>query len=529
MKEIKEIDFKVLLVYPNLNMMKIPSLAIALFTSILKSKGYIVELFDASNYKTIDKKGHDDRRTGSFQYRKLDKSLTNWEVKTDLDGDFIKKVKEFNPDIIIMSVVEDTFLQGVHLLNLIKSFKIPNIVGGVFPTMAPEETITPESVKMVGIGEGENTILYVCENIRKGLSCENLPNVWFKKNDGLIIKNKNDKLVDINKTIPDYSLFHKDQFYRPWGGKIFRTITLEGVRGCPYECTFCNSPAHNRIAKQMGCGTFVRRKEIESLNKELSTLSRDIDPEFIMFVDDTFLTRSMKEFDKWCEMYSNYKTPFWINTRVESITKDKLEALKQAGCYRISFSIEQGNEIYRKKYLKKYFTNKQVIEHGELIAECGIPFSMDNIIGLPFETREMVFETIELTRQIQNYDALTVNIFTPYRGTELRQLALKQGWLDQNAFPNGISGASMLKMPPPYLQRDEIEGLFRTFALYTFFPKNRWTEIKLAGSFTEEGNAMFDQLGAEYYEKKFGGQGTTFFNKEYERGTGCRAADNDSL
>ena len=40
-------DFKVLLMYPNLSLMKIPSLAIALFTSILKSQGY-----DVSNYET---------------------------------------------------------------------------------------------------------------------------------------------------------------------------------------------------------------------------------------------------------------------------------------------------------------------------------------------------------------------------------------------------------------------------------------------------------------------------------------------
>ncbi len=528
MKEKREEDFKVLLVYPNLNMMKIPSLAIALFTSILKSRGYKIDLFDASNYKTENKKGHDDRRTGSFQYRRIDKGLIKWEEKTDLDGDFIRKVQDFNPDIIIMSVVEDTFLQGVHLLNLIHKLKIPNIIGGVFPTSAPDEAIAPKSVKMVGIGEGENTIVYVCENIRKGLSCENLPNVWFKKDDGSIIKNKNDKLVDINDTVPDYSLFHKDQFFRPWGGRIFKTITLEGVRGCPYECTFCNSPAHNRLAKQMGYGTFVRRKEIKSLKQELTVLSKEINPEFIMFVDDTFLTRSKKEFFEWCEMYSNFKIPFWINTRVESVTEDKLKALKEVGCYRLSFSIEHGNESYRKKYLKKFFSNEDVITHGQLVTECGIPFSMDNIIGLPFETRDMVFETIELTRQISNYDALTVNIFTPYRGTELRQLAIEQGWLDEHEFPNGISGASMLKMPPPYLQRDQIEGLFRTFALYTFFPKDRWDEIKMAESFTEEGNALFDRLGTEYYEKKFGNEGTSFFNK-YERGTGCRAAENDSL
>ena len=51
----------------------------------------------------------------------------------------------------------------------------------------------------------------------------------------------------------------------------------------------------------------------------------------------------------------------------------------------------------------------------------------------------------------------------------------------------------------------------------------------LAESFDEKGNAMFEQIGREYYEKKFGNEETTFFDSKYERGTGCRAAENDTM
>ena len=36
--------------YPNLTMMLVPSLAIALFTDILKKAGYTVDLFDSTHY-----------------------------------------------------------------------------------------------------------------------------------------------------------------------------------------------------------------------------------------------------------------------------------------------------------------------------------------------------------------------------------------------------------------------------------------------------------------------------------------------
>ncbi|OGX23499.1 MAG: hypothetical protein A2Y03_04965 [Omnitrophica WOR_2 bacterium GWF2_38_59] len=511
----KENNFKVLLVYPNLSLMKIPSLAIALFTAILRKEKYQVDLFDASNYISLKDEDHDDRRMGSFQYRKLDKKLINWNVKTNLTEDFVEKVKEFYPDIIIMSVVEDTFQQGIELLCLIEEFKIPNIIGGVFPTMAPEEAIKPECVNMVSIGEGEITIKKVCEHIRKGESCEGIPNVWFKREDGTVAKSKLEKLVDINDTLPDYSLFEEDKFLRPWGGKIYKTIAIESVRGCPYECTFCNSPMHNKLAVDAGEKTFVRNKKISVLENEIKILSKNVQPEFFMFVDDTFLTRPEKEFYKWCEMYNKYKIPFWMNTRVESVTKKKLEALKNAGCQRISFSLEQGNEEYRKKHLKKQFSNKMFLEKAIIASQCKIPFSIDVLIGLPHETRDLVFDTIEVVRQVPSYDALTVNIFTPYRGTELRDVVVNNGWLDKNIFPSGISGSSLLKMPKPYLQPTEIDGLFRTFSFYAFFPKACWENIRLAEQFTEEGNAQFNKIGKEYYTKKFGDEVTTFHNKQY--------------
>lgn len=523
-------DFKVLLVYPNLSLMKIPSLAIALFTSILKNQGYGVDLFDASSYIS-DEEGHVDKRIGSFQYRKLDKRLISWNTKTDLKGDFVRKVLEFKPDVIIMSVVEDTFKQGIELLDAIKHLNVPNIIGGIFPTMSPDEAIAPECVKMVGIGEGEITIVKVCENIRNNTSCENIPNVWFKRDDGIVIKNKLGKLIDINKIMPDYSLFEEDKFLRPWGGKIFKSIAIESMRGCPYQCTFCYSYMQNKLAKEAGAPSFVRIKDINILRNEIRFLIKDIQPEFFMFVDDTFLTRPEKVFYEWCEMYREFKIPFWMNTRIDAITKEKLKILKEMGCFRISFSLEQGNEKFRKKYLKKCFSNEIFIKNANIAAESGIPFSIDVLLGLPFETRALVFDTIEVIRKVPNYDALTVNIFVPYRGTELRELVIQKGWLDKSIFPNGMSGSSLLHMPSPYLQKDEINGLFRTFSFYTYFGKERWDEIKKAEANSEEGNKIFNKIGKEYYQKKFGNEETTFYYSEKynNRGAGCRASENSSI
>ena len=76
--------------------------------------------------------------------------------------------------------------------------------------------------------------------------------IYFKEKDGLINKTASQPLIDLNDYEPDFSLFDEKRFYRPMGGRIFKTIPIETYRGCPYKCTFCNSPMHNTKVKDDG-------------------------------------------------------------------------------------------------------------------------------------------------------------------------------------------------------------------------------------------------------------------------------------
>ena len=42
-------EFRVLMVYPNLPLMLAPSIAVGLFTSILREQGYTVDLFETTH------------------------------------------------------------------------------------------------------------------------------------------------------------------------------------------------------------------------------------------------------------------------------------------------------------------------------------------------------------------------------------------------------------------------------------------------------------------------------------------------
>jgi len=494
--------FRVLLVYPNIPGMLVISAAIGLFTSILKKAGFEVDLFDATLY-TTDKSVSPLKRVEYTQARKFsyEKDL-GIKSRPDLVGAFVSKVESFKPDLLAVSVVEDAFNQCLALLDSVKERNIPHIVGGVFITAAPEKAISYPQINMICLGEGENALLQVAERLRDGGSVDDIPNTWIKKSDGSIIKNPIAPPANINELVfPDYSLFENVRFYRPMGGRILRTVPVETYRGCPYCCTFCCSPMWNRFYRENTQSVFCRRKNVDRIIEEIDYLVKEYNPELFYIFDDTFLARPKEEFEEFVRKYKKYSIPFWMNTRPEIITEENMKLLTEINCYRISIGVECGNEEFRKKRLKRHFSNDELLKRLEILRRSNIAFSINNIIGFPDETRELIFETIEFNRKLSGYDALTVSVFTPYNGCELREEAIQKGYLDPDAFTGHTTESSLLNMPQ--LSSEEIDGLMRTFCMYVKFPKKWWPCIQETEKFTERGNEMFGKLYKIYHDVYF--------------------------
>ena len=492
--------FKVLLVYPNYSMVNLLPTNIGVLTSCLKQNGFQVNLFETTFYRTSEKT-LDETRVETLQVRKFD--LSEFGV-TPNSGDYLEdfntKVAEFQPDLIGVTAVEDTWPQARALIESVNWHPAPVIVGGVFTTMAPNIPIAHPDVDMICVGEGEHAIIELSNRLNNGEDITKIPNLWVKDN-GKIIKNAMRPPIDMDD-VPygDFDLFETERFFRPMQGKIMRMVPIETDRGCPYTCRFCEAPSLVELYKENTGQHYFRRRSWSVVKAELELFIKKYQAQYVYFNAETFLAMSRKEFDDFIEMYQEINLPFWMQTRVETLSDYHMAELERVNCNRISVGLEHGNEEYRRTIVSKGFTNQRIIDMFKMTDKYSIPITINNIIGFPDETRALIFDTIELNRQL-NTDSINAYIFTPYRGTAMYHDAISKGYLDPNVETNSIITNSVLEMPS--ISKEEILGLVRTFSLYVKFPKEEWPEIEIAEKFTPEGEAKFAEFSKRYYERFF--------------------------
>lgn len=495
---------KILMAYPNLPLMMAPAISVAIFNAICKSRGVNYKVFETTEYsdeysnRHIKMAEYGANRGNGISTR--DEEVFNIKPLKQIIPDFIECVDSFNPDIIVMSVQEDVFHIAEKLLSAVDDRNIPHLIGGVFPSQAPDIVLKSPFVKHIAVFEGEHTFYNLIDAWQSGASLTNIAGTWYKDKKGVVHKNAANPLCDITKITPDFSCYENKRWQRPMGGKIWkRAVSMETYRGCPYKCAYCNSPTNRDLSRKLDLGNFIRRKNANVIERDLKYYIDTINPDFVMFQDDSFLARPAREIFDFCEMWSKYNIPFWFNTRIENCKPEYLQALKDVGLYRMTFGLESGNEEYRKKYLMRPVKNSVYKKYFDIINDSNIPYSLNVLIGLPYETREMVMDSARLIRRARGYDGLTVSMFQPYHGTALRTMAVNAGFMDSNLIlSGGYLDNYYLKMPHPYLQRDDVFRLNRTVALYSYYEDDVWPTIYQS----ETNNGLYDKL-MQQYKKEF--------------------------
>lgn len=499
----------VLLIYPALFKVTGLPIGIASLSAVLKKEGYRTKVFDTAFYDLSHQEDGDTLRAERLMSKRIVNEEKHWKVKaTDIKNDLINIINKFKPKIVGVSILEPNYEISLMLTRLVKQhFKdIIVIAGGVFPTLSPEIVIKESSIDIICLGEGETALLELCDRVSTGADYHNIAGLWIKSN-GKIHKNNPGILHDINTLPhPDFSAFDEGFFYKPMQGKLFKMINIETSRGCPYSCSYCSGPKLKRFFLKNNCGNYYRNVSMEKIFEQTYYQIQKHSPEFIYFSSETFLAMTKKDFRAFIEEYRKIKIPFWFQTRFETLTDEHIKALKEVGMYWLTLGIEHGNEEFRKKILKRTCSNKAIFDGISILSKYNFGASLNNIMGFPFENRELIFDTIKLNKGLYQINKkLEFNIFmlVPYRGSELYDVCKQNGLLPERdySYSGTLSDESVLNFSEEYKQ--ELKGLIKTFNLYVKLPEKYYPELKIAERDDEEGEAMFKYLSRLLEENPF--------------------------
>jgi radical SAM superfamily enzyme YgiQ (UPF0313 family) len=463
-------DLKILFLYPNQHMRVTPPGGIAIISACLKRAGFTnIHLFDSTWFPYAD---DTDAMSGEQVDRDKERAKRGMFKEYKWSEDFqVENVNmydawrdmmlEVQPDVVISSIVEDTYGIWKKMIKLVDDQEFISIVGGVFPTSVPK--LFEPDCDYIACGEGDETIPEMMEKIRKGESCKNVANVY---------PNAFRPAVDVNELpYTDHAIFPDKALYRPFMGSIRKIATIETQRGCPYGCKFCNSPEKNFIYNRERAGKFFRRRSIEHIEGELMDLKEKHNIDLIWNITDTLLTMLPEEFDEFCDMQERVGLEYFAQTRPETLTEYQAKRLVDSGCVKLNMGVEHGSDEFRRKHIGRVYDNELAINAFKICREVGLDTTCNFIMGYPYETMDYCWESVEMAKRIES-DNINAFIFTPYHGTPLRQTCVDAGFISDDLIVSMNFGtedtSSYLDMPPPYMSKEDIQYMFNNFVSFVY-------------------------------------------------------------
>jgi anaerobic magnesium-protoporphyrin IX monomethyl ester cyclase len=199
----------------------------------------------------------------------------------------------------------------------------------------------------------------------------------------------------------DYIRFGK----RSYGHSI---TTVMSTRGCPFQCEFCSNVVFGSSYRERSAGNVV--DEIEEALR--------LGYERISFADDVF-TLNAARVTEICEEIGRRRLHFGWEClgRVDTFDHATARLMKQAGCFRVFFGIESGNDRIL-KLMNKRITTDQARAAVQAAHDAGLEAGAFFILCYPGETDDTVLETLRFATSLPlDYVGLTMPY--PLPGTAL--------------------------------------------------------------------------------------------------------------
>jgi radical SAM superfamily enzyme YgiQ (UPF0313 family) len=405
------------------------------------------------------------RAAGYERVRILDANVSRNPI-----AEINKAVAAEPPDIVGLSLTTPAFRISLEISRMLKMLKPATkiIFGGVHPTLFPRDVVSLESVDYVVFGEGERSAVELIQAVEKEREPENLKGVAFKRGSRVIVNAPRPLVENLDDLpMPAYDLLPIGRYSNPQASHAPLGMMLTS-RGCPFQCIFCDN--HVVLGKKFRANSAPRMIE------EWRILVRGFGVREIMFKESDF-TLDRGRVREFCELLMlEPKKVFWTcNGHVGNLDLALLRDMRRAGCRIIQYGVESGDQKILDT-LKKGITVQQIIETFRLTRQAGIRTVANVMIGNPGDTRETIAQTIELTKHIKA-DYANIQFCTPFPGTELNNLAVKNKWLLDDGDPLRLRTDSC-SMNATNIPIPEFRGMLKkAYRSFYFRPATIWRRV----------------------------------------------------
>lgn len=369
-----------LLIYPYFNddhsIFKFPPLGLGYLASYVREHGYSVAVVDCTFMK---------------------------------EKDAVETAKSLRPRVVGVYSMLSTVDKAIEIAKQLKDSSEMLVAGGPMPTLSPKVFL--DHFDVASIGEGEETILEILESLEKGTSLSKVEGIAYKEKEGKITVTSSRPLRKCLDSLPfpARDLYehraYKDYFCRYHGYTITSMMTS---RGCPFNCDFCSRPVFGRS---------YRGRSPSNIVDEMETIV-DYGYDRIWFADDIFPIDKESGLSVYNEIIGRKLDISWeCLCRADIMNHEIALKMKKAGCLRVFFGLESGNNNILTA-MNKRLTVEQARRAVETVKSVGIKAGAFFILGYPGENDDTMLDTLRFASSLP-LDYFSFTVPYPLLGTGL--------------------------------------------------------------------------------------------------------------
>ena len=316
--------------------------------------------------------------------------------------------RKLKTDLAALSVRTSCANRAYEISDLLRSRGIKTVLGGIHPTVLPEES--KNHADAIVIGEAEPVWPEVIRDFR-----QNRLKPYYKG-----------QMPPDLKKLPTP---RRDLLQFP-NQALINFPTIQTSRGCPHNCSYCS------VTKVYG--RKYRKRPIESIVEELKMLkdSRRIFPGLLsacqdwlfFFLDDNLFADKRYAKELFRKLHPLKKK--WYSQAPISVAKDMelLRLAKRAGCliFAIGFESIVSNSLTK---VNKTFNNPDFYYDAvEKIHRAGIMVGASFVLGFDEDDTGVFERTLRFAVE-SGVDLVSFHILTPYPGTPFFDQIVKENRL----------------------------------------------------------------------------------------------------